>query len=226
MHKSPSHDWQRAFGKSDAKKVVQVVCDAWQDLTTISGQTFHGKEKEHRLTELLGEYIRAAKSTVGLTGYWSYEDRTGAIAPAPTGGFQVVKRRRTDIQYFSNKSMPALRLVFEFKKIDHTKARRDAYTGAQGMERFVAGDYSVGQPVAVMAGMLLQPLPQCVPPLRTYLSSAKAQAALSMVVNPAGQLVRSPASFNAAEFETVHKRPAGKGPAHGSILICHLFFSF
>lgn len=226
MQKSPSHDWQRAFGKSDAKKVVQVVCDAWQDLTTISGQTFHGKEKEHRLTELLGEYIRTAKSTVGVTGYWSYEDRIGAIAPAPAGGLQVTKRRRTDIQYFSNKSLPALRLVFEFKKIDHTKARRDAYTGAEGMERFVTGDYSVGQPVALMAGMLLQPLPQCVPPLRTYLSSAKAQAALSMVANPAGQLVRSPASFSAAEFETVHQRPVGKGPAHGSILICHLFFAF
>lgn len=226
MQKNPLHDWQRAFVKSDAKKVVQVVCDAWLDLTKISGQTFHDKEKEHRLTELLGEYIRATRTGSGLTGHWSYEERLGTLTVAPTGGLRVMNRRRTDIQYFSNKRNPVLRLVFEFKKIDHTKARRDAYTGADGMERFVTGDYSIGEPVAVMAGMLLKPLPQTVPLLKTYLSSATARAALSMVANPAGQFVRSPASFDPAEFETEHQRPLGKAPAHGSILICHLFFAF
>ncbi|WP_176115549.1 hypothetical protein [Burkholderia cepacia] len=219
-------DWQRAFGKSDAKKVVQVLCEAWRELVRDSAQTFHGKEKEHTLTELLGEYIRTAKTGAGLTGNWTYEDRLGSIVRLPTGGFEVVKRRRTDIQYFSDRLQPALRLVFEFKKIDHTKTRRNAYTGADGMERFVTGDYSVGQPVALMAGMLLKPTSDCVPALRTYLSSAAAQAALGMVANPAGQFVRSPGSFSDAEFDTEHKRPAGKAPAHGSIVICHLFLSF
>ena len=144
----------------------------------------------------------------------------------PKGGFTVVKRRRTDIQYFSDRLQPALRLVFEFKKIDHTKTRRVAYTGAEGMERFVMGDYSVGEPVALMAGMLLKPTSECVPALTTYLSSAAAQAALGMVANPAGQFVRSPASFSDAEFDTEHKRPTGKAPAHGSIVICHLFLNF
>ncbi|NHB08204.1 hypothetical protein GWK53_17010 [Burkholderia cepacia] len=102
---------------------------------------------------------------------------------------------------------------------------RSSYTGADGMERFVTGDYSVGQPVALMAGMLLKPSSDCVPALRTYLSSAAAQAALGMVANPAGQFVRSPGSFSDAEFDTEHKRPAGKAPAHGSIVICHLFLS-
>ena len=152
--------------------------------------------------------------------------RLATIERSPTGGLKVVKRRRTDIQYFSDRQQPALRLVFEFKKIDHTKARRDAYAGAEGMERFVTGDYSVGQPVALMAGMLLKPTPDCVPALRTYLSSAAGQAALGMVANPAGQLVRSPPSFREAEFDTEHKRPAGKAPAHGSIVISHLFLSF
>ncbi len=226
MQAKTHNDWQRAFGKSDAKKVVQVLCEAWRELVRDSAQTFHGKEKEHRLTELLGEYIRTAKAGVGLTGYWSYEDRQGTIVRSPTGGFTVVKRRRTDIQYFSDRLQPALRLVFEFKKIDHTKTRRVAYTGAEGMERFVMGDYSVGEPVALMAGMLLKPTSECVPALTTYLSSAAAQAALGMVANPAGQFVRSPASFSDAEFDTEHKRPTGKAPAHGSIVICHLFLNF
>ncbi len=226
MQAKPFNDWQRAFGKSDAKKVVQVLCEAWRELARDSAQTFHGKEKEHTLTELLGEYIRTAKAGVGLTGNWSYEDRLATIERSPTGGLKVVKRRRTDIQYFSDRQQPALRLMFEFKKIDHTKARRDAYAGAEGMERFVTGDYSVGQPVALMAGMLLKPTPDCVPALRTYLSSAAGQAALGMVANPAGQLVRSPPSFREAEFDTEHKRPAGKAPAHGSIVISHLFLSF
>lgn len=226
MPTNTSNDWQRAFGKSDAKKVVHVVCEAWRELARDSVQTFHGKEKEHTLTELLGEYIRTVKSGVGLTGNWSYEDRLGTLVHSPTGGLKVVKRRRTDIQYFSDRLQPALRLVFEFKKIDHTKTRRNAYTGAEGMERFVTGDYSLGQPVALMAGMLLKPTPECVPALKTYLSSAAARTALGMVANPAGEFVRSPACFRDAEFETEHKRPAGKAPAHGSIVICHLFLSF
>jgi len=226
MQTKSLNDWQRAFGKSDAKKVVQVLCEAWRELARDSAQTFHGKEKEHALTELLGEYIRTAKAGARLTGNWSYEDRLASIVPSPTGGLKVVKRRRTDIQYFSDRLQPALRLVFEFKKIDHTKTRRDAYTGAEGMERFVTGDYSIGQPVALMAGMLLKSTPDCVPALRTYLSSTAAQAALDMVADPAGQIVRSPASFSDAAFDTEHKRPAGKAPAHGSIVICHLFLSF
>lgn len=77
-----------------------------------------------------------------------------------------------------------------------------------------------------MAGVLLKPSAQCVPVLRTYLSSAPAQATLNMVADPTGQFVRSPASFSTAEFDTEHRRPPGKGPVHGSILICHLFLSF
>src|SRR5689334_16664825 len=108
MQAKTLNDWQRAFGKSDAKKVVQVLCEAWRELARDSVQTFHGKEKEHTLTELLGEYIRSAKAGVGLTGNWSYEDRLGTIVRSPTGGLKVVKRRRTDIQYFSDRQQPAL----------------------------------------------------------------------------------------------------------------------
>lgn len=85
--------------------------------------------------------------------------------------------------------------------------------GLEGMERFVTGDYSVGQPVALMAGTLRKSTSDYVPAMRTYLSSAAAQAALGMVADPAGKFVRSPASFSDAEFDTEHKRPAGKAPA-------------
>lgn len=224
MQTKSLNDWQRAFGKTDAKKVVQVLCEAWRELARDSAETFHGKEKEHVLTELLGEYIRTVKAGPGLTGNWTYEDRQAALQRLPTGGLKVARRRRTDIQYFSDR-LP-LRLVFEFKKLDHTKTRRNAYTGAEGMERFVTGDYSVGQPVALMAGMLLKPTSDCVPAMRTYLSSAAAKAALGMVADPAGEFVHSPSSFSDAEFDTEHKRPAGKAPAHGSIVISHLFLSF
>lgn len=47
-----------------------------------------------------------------------------------------------------------------------------------------------------------------------------------MAANPAGQFLRSPASFSDAEFDTEHKRPAGKVSAHGSIVMCNLFLSF
>lgn len=218
--------WQRAFGETDAKKVVEAVCEAWQELVQIANATFHAKERENVLTELLGEHIRTTKNGAGLTGWWSYEDRLGRLARTATGGLKMTDRRRTDIQYFSDRQLPALRLVFEFKKIDHTKKRRDDYTGADGMARFVTGDYSNGQPVAVMAGMLLKPLPQCMPPLQIYLSSAAAQGALAMLPDVAGNFVRTPASFTHAEFDTEHVRPAGKAPAHGSIVICHIFLSF
>ena len=44
-----------------------MLCEAWRELAKDSAKTFHAKEKEHVLTELLGEYIRTAKAGAGLT---------------------------------------------------------------------------------------------------------------------------------------------------------------
>ena len=52
MQTKSLNDWQRAFGKSDAKKVVQVLCEAWRELVRDSAQTFHGKEKEHAIFQV------------------------------------------------------------------------------------------------------------------------------------------------------------------------------
>ncbi|KVH35642.1 hypothetical protein WT01_32285 [Burkholderia cepacia] len=98
-------DWQRAFGKSDAEKVVQVLCEAWRELVRDSAQTFHGKEKEHTLTDLLGEYIRTAKTGAGLTGNWTYEDRLGSIARV--GSITFVSQQSaamSDVSWYRSKN--------------------------------------------------------------------------------------------------------------------------
>jgi hypothetical protein len=108
-----------------------------------------------------------------------------------SGSLEVMKQRRTYIQYFSDRLQPALRLVFEFKKINHTKDPSRRPYRLRRHAAVVTGDYSVGQPVAFIAGILLKSTPDCEPALRNYLLSAAAQTALGMVAKAAGQFVPS-----------------------------------
>lgn len=94
------------------------------------------------------------------------------------------------------------------------------------MMRFITGEYSVGEPVAVMVGILTVHRDDCVPPLEVWLNSSDAKTELS--IQPfGGSQTRSPSEFfGSAEFDTEHLRPAGKGPGHGTIVISHLFLDF
>lgn len=110
--------------------------------------------------------------------------------------------------------------------LSHVKSQRDRYTGDDGMLRFVTGEYSVGEPLALMVGILVEHQDDCVPPLGDWLNSADAKTVLYMET-VGGRQTRSPSAFfTAAAFDTEHLRPRRKGPKHGTIVISHLFVGF
>lgn len=219
--------WQEAFRAGDAATVVKAVFVTWQELLGTSPETFHPNETEPRLTELLAEFLRATKARTKLTGQWSYESRQGGLDRVTPRGLRVVKRKRTDIQYFSNREDPPLDLVFEFKKVSHVKSQRDNYVGEEGMLRFITGEYSVGQPVALMVGILVIHRDDSMPPLVRWLESAEAKSLLYIETSN-GRQIRTPSDLFPAisEFDTEHLRPRDKGPAHGTIVISHIFVEF
>jgi hypothetical protein len=219
--------WQRAFKAGDAPTVVRALHAAWDELVASSPETFNPDEKEPRLTELLGQHLHDTKAIHKLTGQWTYERRQGQIWRKTANGLRVVKRKRTDIQYFSNREEPVLDLVFEFKKLGHQKSHREHYVGEEGMLRFVTGEYSLRQPLAAMVGILVTHADDSLPPLTQWLNGPDAKALLYMETVD-GQQTRSPSSFFPAEslFDTEHLRSREKAPVHGTIVISHIFLGF
>lgn len=219
--------WQRAFRSGDAPTVVRALRAAWDDLVASSPETFHPGEPEPRLTELLGQHLHDTKADHKLTGLWTYETRQGTIQRTTAKGVRIVKRKRTDVQYFSNKEEPALELVFEFKKLGHQKSHREHYIGEEGMLRFVTGEYSLRQPLAVMVGILVTHADDSLPPLTQWLNGAEAKSFLYMETVD-GRQTRSPSGFFPTEslFDTEHLRSRDKAPAHGTIVISHVFLDF
>lgn len=220
-------DWYKAFPIETAQEVVKIVRQVWDELAVESSDTFHPGRKEPDLTILLCEQIiLVVKERTKLTGLWSYERPFGRVAAATAKGKKVVDRRRTDIQYFSDATQ--LNLIFEFKKISHTLTRRKAYTGVDGMLRFVTGTYSTGQPVAIMVGILTEQHSSCVPPLERYLRSAAMKATLFMTPHGNGELVLKPPVLfpGNTEFDTTHLRSTSKAPDHGYITMAHMMLGF
>jgi hypothetical protein len=220
--------WLAAFPHEDARTVVTALCRVWRELTNLSAHTFHNKRREPELTELLCEQIRAVfKERTKLTGQWSYERRKGKIVKTGKKSLAVANRKRTDIEYFSDRPTPPLELIFEFKKLDHTLARRKVYAGDEGMLRFVTGDYSVKQPVAVMVGILSGTEAACVPPLKTFLEKENMRKMLKMAPSPQPCITAPSEIFDpAAHFDTIHEREPELAPPHGSITLCHVFLGF
>lgn len=159
---TPTNVWQKAFLGGQSTRAVDALHSAWQDLVTFSPETFCSTAKEPVLTEILCEQLAANRASDRLTGMWSYEVRQGRLVRSGKRA-AVVDRKRTDIRYFTDSESPALDLIFEFKRIDHRASRRKYYTGEEGIMRFVTGDYSVGQPVALMVGILTVHHDDCVP---------------------------------------------------------------
>lgn len=219
--------WQRAFRSGDAPTVVRALRAAWDYLVVNSPDTFGPGEAEPHLTEMLGEHLHDTKADHKLTGQWSYERRQGKLRRTTAKGLRVVDRKRTDIQYFSNREDPVLDLVFEFKKLGHLKSHRDHYIGEDGMLRFVTGEYSLRQPLAVMVGILVTHADDSVPPLTQWLNSPDAKSLLHMQT-VGGLQTLSPSSFFPIEslFDTEHLRSLDKAPAHGTIVISHVFLDF
>jgi hypothetical protein len=204
---------------------VDALHRAWHTLVASAPKDFAPSCKEPHLTEKLCLYLMHNRAADRLTGRWSYENNQGELV-VQNGTAKVVKRKRTDIKYYTNHEDPELDLIFEFKKLNHLKAQRDKYSGDEGMARFVTGEYSLGQPVALMVGILTVHQDDAVAPLMRWLNSADAKTLLHMEAVE-GRHTRSPSRFfKAAHFDTEHMRPIGKGPVHGTIVISHLLLGF
>lgn len=220
--------WLAAFPHEDAKIAVEALCIVWAELTQVSPQTFNASRKEPELTELLCVHLSAVfKQRTRLTGQWSYERRMAKTQILRNGGMKVVQRKRTDIEYFSDRSQNTLQLVFEFKKLDHTATKRKIYVGEDGMRRFVTGDYSAGQSSALMVGILSCAEAACVVGLVKLLEGKSTRTSLRMKDQPEPAVRQPSAVFpKLARFDTEHERDISLAPAHGIITISHLFLAF
>ncbi len=217
--------WRTAFTAGAAPLAVAALHRAWEALAAVDPADFGPGCAEPDLTEKLCLYLRGTQADDRLPGLWSYENLQAELVK--TGDkVRVFKRKRTDIQYFTEIEKPPLHLIFEFKKLSHHKAQRDKYAGDEGILRFVTGEYSLRQPLALMVGILTVHHDDCVPTLEGWLNGPEAKTVLYMETAGGVQARRPSQFFEVAAFDTEHLRPTGKGPAHGTIVVSHLFLDF
>lgn len=219
-----STDWLSAFPIQPATEAVEALRDAWRDLAQQPRADFHAGSKEPALTKRLKMYVQTYTSRErGLLGMWAAEDNFGVIDRAG----RILEERRTDIVYGWNDASRKMELVFEFKRIGRQKRHRDHYLGAEGLGRFVTGIYSRHQAVAAMVGILLDPRPLVVPPIRTALDDVVLGATLRLRRNGAGVAFDEPSTlFAYADFDTEHDRDPALAPSHGHIRVAHFFWEF
>nr|WP_210352181.1 hypothetical protein [Bradyrhizobium rifense] len=154
----------------------------------------------------------------------SAEDVIGEI-DLSTGA--LIQERRTDIAYGWNDTTQGMRLVFEFKRMGRQKKHRNHYLLEQGLGRFVTGIYSRRQAVAAMVGVLLDPEPDVVPPIREALEDAALATALRLKPTSGGDPIARPSNmFRAADFDTEHERDPLLARTHGTIRVSHFFLAF
>jgi len=214
--------WGGAFPSDESAIATRLLVEAWEQLTSSTSTTFRASLTEPKLTDILCEHLKDISEATGrLTGRWGQENPFGKIDAA--AGKRVTSYR-TDIEYFSNRSTPTLRLVYEFKKIDGNYPRTlTKYWGADGMGRFIDGDYAIKQPVVLMAGIIVSPKAACVTTLKTTLASKRCE---KLSWRNATRTIEPSQSFQEAYFDTEHLRPADKQPSAGYVRICHLFLDF
>ncbi|MCB1471210.1 MAG: Fis family transcriptional regulator [Rhizobiaceae bacterium] len=217
--------WRRAFPIKSATDAVDAIVDGWSKLAAKKRGDFNPTTREEKLTKTLKILVeRDIARQRGLLGGWTAENIIGTLNPE-TG--EITEERRTDISYHWNDASQSMNLVFEFKRLGRGKKHRDHYLGPKGLERFVNGIYSEGQPVAAMVAILLDPEIEVVPPLREALEKADASGPLRLQKTPAGGSIIDPSSlFANARFDTEHGRAPPKGPFHGTICVSHIFLTF
>ena len=218
-------DWFAAFPIQPATEAVEALCQAWNELAERPRPDFNPKTNEAALTKRLKVYIENYTARErGLLGMWAAEDIIGEIDPA-TG--EMIEERRTDIVYGWNDSAQGLKFVFEFKRLGRQKRHRDHYVRENGLARFVTGIYSRRQAAAAMVGVLLDPEPDVVPPIREMLGQEEMVAELKLRPAADGSAITQPSAlFNAADFDTEHERDPSLAPTHGHIRVAHFFLPF
>ncbi len=214
--------WGNAFPADESAIATKLLVEAWEQLTSSGGTAFKASLSEPKLTDILCEHLKDISEATGrLTGRWGQENPFGKI-DAVAG--KRLTSYRTDIEYFSNRSTPALKLVYEFKKIDGSNARTlTKYWGPEGMGRFIEGDYAIKQPVVLMAGIVISPKAACIDTLKSTLTSKRCE---KLSWRNATRAIEPSQSFTEAYFDTEHLRPSDKQSPAGYIRICHLFLDF
>lgn len=214
--------WGNAFPSDESAIATKLLVQAWEQLSGSAGTDFKASMSEPKLTDLLCEHLKNISEATGhLTGRWGQENPFGNI-DAVAG--KRLTSYRTDIEYFSNRSTPSLRLVYEFKKIDGNNARTlTKYWGPEGMGRFIEGDYAIKQPVVLMAGIVTSSKTACVGTLKTTLASQRCE---KLSWRNAVRTIEPSQSFQEAHFDTEHLRPPDKQPPTGYVRICHVFLDF
>lgn len=214
--------WGNAFPADESAIATKLLVEAWEQLTNSTATAFNASASEPKLTDILCEHLKDISEAQGhLTGRWGQENPFGKI-DAVAG--KRISSFRTDIEYFSNRSTPALKLVYEFKKVDGNKtATLTKYWGPQGMGRFIEGDYAIKQPVVLMAGIVVSPKAACVDKLKTTLASKKCE---HLSWRNGSRTIEPSQAFKEAHFDTEHVRSTDKQPPTGYVRICHLFLGF
>jgi len=122
--------WLKAFPIQEASKAVEVVLDGWKDLSSRNSAKFCHTEKEPKLTTMLRLYIKDYKAmNAGLLGQWGAEQTEGMLDLTT---LEITKRHRTDIHYAWHDQSTRHEIIFEFKKLSHTKSSRDLYYSKEG----------------------------------------------------------------------------------------------
>lgn len=218
--------WLAAFPHAEAQRAVSAMYASWTELASRQRPYFGPTTIEPRLTRVIKQHAeRVTARQFGLLGYWGAECVDNEV-DFESG--EITDETRTDILYAWNDDKRTLRLVFEFKRVSHQAASRKKYYGIGGMQRFVTGNYSRGQAVAVMAAILISDPTPTVTSLRRSLQQPETTALLRMVAAPDGQWLRTPSELFPVEcaFDSEHLRPDGLGPDHGTIRVAHLFLAF
>lgn len=213
--------WQKAFRTGHGPRAVEVLAATWHAMVARVPDSFHPRRKEPELTEMLCFHLEEIRAQHRLPGRWSNELPQGRLHEEQTRA-EVRDRKRTDINYFTERDDPATNLTFEFKKLDEHSTSREKYV-KDGMVRFISGEYSKGEPAALMVGILTMHSDDVVPPLLRRLNDADSRVLLGMGKLP---IARPSNLFECAHCDTEHLRPAEKAPPHGTIVISHVFLGF
>ena len=217
--------WMQAFPVEQANRAVEALMRSWREMASQERLHFSPKTKEPNLTRVVRAHIRKKVAPeMKLLGHWGTEGVENDV-DLETG--QILDEGRTDIEYTWNNESFQLTLVFEFKKLTSLGESRKRYL-EDGLMRFVTGVYSVGEPLAVMVGILMAPPADAIDGLRRSMEHAPTAAAIRACENGDGRFVHAPSVLfpEHASFDTEHLRDSDKAPAHGTIRIAHAFVDF
>lgn len=215
------YTWDDLLPLDETRLATEYLIATWEKLSATSGRKFCYSMYEPKLTEKLhrglADFLAGPSQ---LSGFWVSESQDVYFNDA----YEAVGRNKKDLIYLSNQGKHRLILVFEFKKL----GSRATYRGRGGMARFVDGNYALGQPLAVMVGILCDNsmADGIIESLRRSLLQKATQSGLSMVADVDGRRVRMPSVVLAgsANFDTEHRRPQGKGhPLTNTTTLAHAF---